>query len=65
VRASPQSCLKTAFQQGWIGDETAWLDMREARNRMSRTLMTPTALAILDRLAAYRQPLNTLRDLNI
>lgn len=57
---SPRSCLKAAFQQGWIDDETIWLDMLEARNRMSHTYDAKAALAIFDRLAAYRQPMNKL-----
>jgi nucleotidyltransferase substrate binding protein (TIGR01987 family) len=57
---SPRACLKTAFQQEWIDDETIWLDMLEARNRMSHTYDSKTALAIFDRLAAYPQPMNQL-----
>ncbi len=57
---SPRACLKTAFQQEWIDDETTWLDMLEARNRMSHTYDSKTALAIFDRLTAYPQPMNQL-----
>lgn len=57
---SPRACLKVAFQQEWIDDETTWLDMLEARNRMSLTYDAKTALAIFDRLAAYPQPMNQL-----
>lgn len=57
---SPRACLKAAFQQGWIADETTWLDMLEARNRMAHTYDAKTALAIFDRRATYRQPMNEL-----
>jgi nucleotidyltransferase substrate binding protein (TIGR01987 family) len=57
---SPRACLKAAFQQGWIDDETTWLDMLEARNRMAHTYDAKTALAIFDRLATYCQPMNKL-----
>ena len=57
---SPRACLKVAFQQEWIDDETTWLDMLEARNWMSHTYDAKTALAIFDRLAAYPQPMNQL-----
>lgn len=57
---SPRACLKAAFQQEWIDDETAWLDMLEARNRMSHTYDAKTALASFDHLSTYPQPMNKL-----
>ena len=32
---SPRSAFKTAFSQGWIKEQAPWLNMLEARNRMS------------------------------
>lgn len=63
----PKSCLKLAFAQGWIDDETVWLEMLAARNRMSHTYAAAEATRIYDRLSAYLPPrqalLNSLRAL--
>ena len=50
---SPRGALRAAFGQGWIDDEPVWLEMLEARNRMSHTYSAEAALAIFGRLGAF------------
>ena len=57
---SPKSSLKTAFQQGWIEDETVWLNMLEARNRMSHTYDAKDALKVYEKLRGFVGPLQAL-----
>lgn len=59
---SPRSCLKTAFAQGWIDDESLWLEMLETRNRMSHTYHAKEALQVYGRLSHFTYPMRTLLD---
>jgi len=47
---SPKSCLRQAFAQRWIDDESLWLDMLLARNRMSHTYDVHYALRVYESL---------------
>ena len=57
---SPKSSLKTAYQQGWIEDEAVWLEMLEARNRMSHTYDAKDAIKVYGQLADFIEPLKAL-----
>lgn len=59
---SPKACLKLAFHQGWIDQETLWLEMLDARNRMSHTYHAATALAIYERLQSFQQAMQWLLE---
>ena len=63
---SPKACLRQAFTQGWIEDETVWLEMLDARNRMAHTYDARKALEIYESLprfhSALQELLNTLQS---
>jgi nucleotidyltransferase substrate binding protein (TIGR01987 family) len=50
---SPRGALRVAFAQSWINDELTWLEMLEARNRMSHTYSSDEALAVFERLPEF------------
>lgn len=57
---SPKSCLRVAFAQKWIDEEGVWLEMLNARNRMSHTYNAQDALLIYEQLPNFIKPLNDL-----
>ena len=59
---SPKTCLKVAHQNGWVEEEPLWLEMLSARNRMSHTCDSSTALSIYHHLTEFLQ---TLRQLHL
>lgn len=58
---SPRVAFRTGFSQGWILEQQPWLEMLEARNRMSHVYSAEEALAVYDCLANFRAPLEQLR----
>jgi nucleotidyltransferase substrate binding protein (TIGR01987 family) len=57
---SPRACLRQAFTMGWIQSEELWLEMLDARNRMSHTYKYQDALAIYGRLSSFLPEMKTL-----
>lgn len=57
---SPKACLRQAYTQGWIEDEALWLEILDARNRMSHTYDARKALEIYDALPRFYPALQQL-----
>lgn len=57
---SPRAAFKAAFGQGWVSEQEPWLEMLEARNRMSHTYNAEEALEVFDQLERFRLPLRDL-----
>ena len=57
---SPKGCLKLAYKNGWIVDETGWLAMLEDRNRTAHTYDETLAKDVYRRLSAHLPLLQTL-----
>ncbi len=57
---SPKVCFKQAFAGKWIDDEGPWLDMLDARNKMSHTYRAQDAVKVYERLNGYLPALRTL-----
>lgn len=59
---SPRSALRAAYGQGWIDDESIWLEMLDCRNRMSHTYNSDVALVIYARLDTFLVALTMLDE---
>jgi len=59
---SPKSCIKLAFKNQWVKEETSWLVMLEDRNRTSHTYDEVLAAAVYSRLPNYLPLFGTSRN---
>lgn len=59
---SPKGCLKLAYKNGWLGDETGWLAMLEDRNRTAHTYDEALAQDVYRRLSAHLPLLQALDE---
>lgn len=57
---SPRAAIKAAYEQGWIYEQSPWLRMLEARNRMSHVYRADEALEVYKSLQSFRLPLEQL-----
>ena len=57
---SPKGCLKLAYKNGWVSDESGWLAMLENRNRTAHTYDEALAKDVYRRLSAHLPLLQAL-----
>ncbi|MGE0447691.1 MAG: HI0074 family nucleotidyltransferase substrate-binding subunit [Vicinamibacterales bacterium] len=57
---SPRTALSTAWRNGWLDDETAWIEMLEDRNKTSHTYRDAVAKDVFGRLAHHLPRLRQL-----
>ena len=57
---SPRVAFKTAFNQGWLEEQEPWLEMLEARNRMSPIYSAEEALGVYLSLDEFLEPCEEL-----
>jgi nucleotidyltransferase substrate binding protein (TIGR01987 family) len=57
---SPRVAFKTAFNQGWIEEQEPWLEMLNARNRMSHVYNAEEALGVYMCLNEFLGPFQQL-----
>ena len=57
---SPRVAFRKAFSQGWIEEQEPWLEMLNARNRMSHVYNAEEALGVYSNLHAFREPFQQL-----
>ena len=60
--ASPRMAFSTAWRNGWIADEAAWLDMLDARNKTTHTYREAIAKEVFDSLPRHLPHLTQLHE---
>lgn len=60
--SSPRTAFSTAWRNGWIAEEAAWLDMLEERNKTSHTYREALAKEVFGNLPRHLPHLNQLRE---
>lgn len=58
--ASPRAAVATAWRNGWIGSEAAWLDMLDDRNKTSHTYREAVAREVFSALPRHLAPFGEL-----
>jgi nucleotidyltransferase substrate binding protein (TIGR01987 family) len=58
--ASPRAAVSTAWRNGWIGDEAAWLDMLDDRNKTSHTYREAIAREVFGAVSRHLPQLGEL-----
>lgn len=59
---SPKGCLKLAYKNSWINDESGWLAMLEDRNRTAHTYDETLAKDVYRRLPTHPPLLQALNS---
>ena len=63
IATTPKDCLKAAFKSGWITDDVIFLDMLEARNKMSHEYDESEAQKVFKLIKKrFLKPIKTLLD---
>ena len=63
IATTPKDCLKAAFKLGWIVDDVVFLDMLEARNKMSHEYDEAEAQKVFKQIKKrFLKPIKTLLD---
>ena len=63
IALTPKDCLQAAFRQGWIEDERVFLQMLEARNKMSHEYDESEARKVFRQIKKrFLKPMRTLLE---
>jgi len=59
---SPRTAFSIAWRNGWVGDESHWLDMLDDRNKTSHTYRDAVAKEVFNRLPEHAPQLTGLLE---